>query len=332
MRICIYGAGAMGTVLGAFLTQREVPVDLVSRNQAHVDALKEHGAHISGQVDFGVPVSAMLPDEMHGEYDLIFLMTKQRENKEIVSFLKHFLGVTGVICTMQNGLPERSVADVIGADRTYGCAVVWGANMVNAGEAELTSDPSAMSFSVGAFGNGERTEEIADILSRVGTVHIQNNLIGARWAKLLTNASFSGLSVVTGKTFGEIAKNVKSRRIAQKIIKEGIDVARVAGIKIESLQGHDIARIFDYHNPIKKLISFLLLPVAMKHHAGLVSGMLLDLQRGRKTEIDFITGIVCRYGREYGVETPTADAVVELVHGIENGLYEICMENLDFIA
>lgn len=330
MRICIYGAGAMGTVLGAFLTKNGIPVDLVSRNAEHVACLKTNGAQITGKANFIVPVSARLPEEMTGEYDLIFLMTKQRENPTIASFLKPFLGDQGVICTMQNGLPERAVADVIGKDRTYGCAVVWGANMLCPGKAELTSE--TMSFSVGAFGGGTKAREIATVLSSVGTVRVEENLIGVRWAKLMTNASFSGLSVITGKSFGALAKNFKSRRILQQIIKESIDVADAAGIRIERLQGRDIRRIFDYRNPLKKCVSFFLLPFAIKRHSSLVSGMLLDLQRGKKTEIDFITGIVSRYGKEYGVETPASDKVIELVHGIENGLYEICTDNLDFFA
>lgn len=328
MRICIYGAGAMGTVLGAFLTRKGVSVDLIGRNERHMQALKENGAKIVGKVDFCVPVNAFFPWEMQGKYDLIFLMTKQRENQSICTFLKDYLAEDGVLCTTQNGLPEEGIASVLGRDRTYGCATAWGANLLSPGEAELTSDPESMSFSLGALGKGEKLKAIGELLSLVGAVRIEENLLGARWAKLMINAAFSGLSAVTGLSFGEIAGEKDTRRIAQIVLKEAIDVARAAHIQIEKLQGHDVAKLLGFRSRLKRWISFQLIPIAMKHHSSLVSGMLLDLKRGKKTEIDFITGAVSDYGRKYGVKTPYCDAIVAIVHRIEAGELSIGKENL----
>ena len=84
-RIAIYGAGAMGTVLGAFLTAGGVEVDLISRNVAHVTGLKTNGAQIectAAEQQWTIPVKALTPEEMTGKYDVIFLMTKQRENQK----------------------------------------------------------------------------------------------------------------------------------------------------------------------------------------------------------------------------------------------------------
>ena len=60
MKCAIYGAGSLGTVLGAYMTKGGIPVELVNRNRAHVDALREKGAHITGTVDFSTPVTAEL--------------------------------------------------------------------------------------------------------------------------------------------------------------------------------------------------------------------------------------------------------------------------------
>ena len=76
MRCAIYGAGSLGTILGAYLTKNGVSIDLINRNRKHVDALKAAGARISGTVEMTVPVNALLPEEMTGKYDVIFLMTK----------------------------------------------------------------------------------------------------------------------------------------------------------------------------------------------------------------------------------------------------------------
>ena len=202
MKCAIYGAGAMGTVLGAYIAKAGVEIDLVNRNREHIEALKEHGAHIIGMVDFTQKVNALLPEEMTGQYDIILLMTKQRYNADIVSFLKDKLKEDGAICTCQNGLPEPKIAQMIGSDRTLGCAIAWGATFHGKGVSELTSDPAALTFSLGAFGKGNHLQDVKKLLECMGTVIVEENFIGARWSKLLINSALSGLSTVTGATFG----------------------------------------------------------------------------------------------------------------------------------
>ena len=123
MKCAIYGAGSLGTILGAYLTENGFPVELVNRNVKHVEALRRNGAHVTGTVDFTTPVNAILPDQMEGPYDIIFLMTKQLHNPEVVTMLRPMLADDGVIVTLQNGIPEPGIAEIIGEDRTLGCTV-----------------------------------------------------------------------------------------------------------------------------------------------------------------------------------------------------------------
>jgi 2-dehydropantoate 2-reductase len=291
--------------------------------------MKQNGAHIVGKTEFVQPVTALLPSEMTGKYDLVFLMTKQSENPSIVSFLQGFLSENGVICTMQNGLPEPKIAEKIGKDNTYGCAVVWGATFIGAGKSELTSSPDALTFSLGCFGRAdERLEKIKDYLSCMGEVKTENNLIGVRWSKLTINAAFSGLSTLTGLTFGEVARHKLGKRMALAVINECCAVADKAGIKPEKIQGHNATKLLRYQNPVKKQISLLLLPIAMKKHSALVSGMLQALKRGQKCEIDYIDGVVSEYGRKYNVKTPVCDAICAMTHEIEEKKRQITIENL----
>ena len=95
----IYGAGSLGTILGAFITQNGGDIELINRNEDHVNALNEKGARIIGTVDMTVPVKAITPDMMEGEYDIILLLTKQLQNTEVVTMLKDFLTEDGVIVT-----------------------------------------------------------------------------------------------------------------------------------------------------------------------------------------------------------------------------------------
>jgi len=213
MKMAIYGAGSLGTVLGAFLWRDGLDVELITRNERHVRGLNEKGARIVGTLTMTVPVRAILPDQMSGRYDLIFLMTKQNDNATVVGNLKNFLAGDGIICTFQNGLPEYLIGDIIGADRTYGCTVAWGAMLIGEGVSELTSDPNNLSFSLGSFGrmDVEVIDQIRSILEHMGEVDVETNFIGVRWSKLLINCAFSGMSTVLGCTLGEVADNKESR-------------------------------------------------------------------------------------------------------------------------
>lgn len=341
-KIAIYGAGAMGTVLGAFLTAGGLPVTLVTRNEAHVAGLNKDGAIIvceADGVEKRIQVHAVTTEEMGEDYDIVFLMTKQRQNKDIVEFLSPKLSKDGIICTTQNGLPEETIANIIGKHRTYGCVASYGARLDGGGRVALTSKIEASRVLVGGYQNDNaKTDLLVEILAYAGKytgnslfVSRTDNLLGARWSKLCINATFSGLSVVTGQTFGQIARRAKSKRIALGILRECMDVATAYGIALENMSGYDMQKWLGARGIFRTMLAKCLLPIAMRKHKRLVSGMLKDVQNGKKCEIDYINGAVCRAGKEVGVPTPLCDKVVEIVHGIENGLYEITEENLDFL-
>ncbi len=330
MKIAIYGAGSLGTVLGAYLTKAGFNVDLINRNKSHVEGLQKNGANIIGTINMQIPVSALLPEEMAGRYDLIFLMTKQLDNKKVVAYLKNFLEDDGIICSTQNGLPEPEIAEIIGKEKTFGCAIAWGATLIGNGVCELTSSPDSLSFSIGTPGENNHTnlEEIKSVLECVGTVTIETNFMGARWTKLLINCAFSGISTVLGCTFGEASRHKKSRYYIQSIIKECFNVAEAANIKIEPIQGKNTRKLLDYNSWLKQKVVFLLIPVVIKKHALLKASMLQDLEKGKLSEVDAINGVVSHYAKKMGISTPFNDRVVEIVHGIESGKYKPGFENL----
>ena len=330
LRIAIYGAGSLGTVLGAFLAKNGVPADLINRNRAHVDALRKNGAHITGTVDFTVPVSALTPDEMSGKYDIIFLMTKQLSNREVVTFLKDYLAEDGLIATLQNGIPENGIADIIGAERTVGVVVEWGATLSAPGESTLTSAPDSLSFHMGGMpglpeGSLRRVQEV---LEKMCPVVIEENLPGARWSKLLINATFSGLGTVMGGTFGDVTGDPLGREAAIRCMKEVIDVGRAAGVTFAPVQGKNITALFYWRGPVKKALAKLILPVAMKKHASIEPSMLQDLKKGKPCEVDAINGVVCDAGRRHGIPTPVNDRISALIREIQDGKRKPGKENL----
>lgn len=330
MRIAIYGAGSLGTILGAFISKAGINIELINRNNAHVEVLQTKGAQITGTVKFTQKVTAYTPNEMSGLYDIIFLMTKQQHNKDVVQMLKSFLTNDGVLVTFQNGLPEMQIAEVLGEERVLGCSVAWGATLQAPGICELTSEPDALSFSLGAISEkrSKHFNKVKELLELMGKVDVEENFIGTRWSKLLINAAFSGMSAVLGCTFGESAKPHESRKIVQALIKECIDVCKMGGIRIEPIQGKDIVKLLDYNNTIKRAFSFFIIPIAIRKHAKLKASMLQDLKKGKLTEVDAINGIVSQYGRKVGCPTPMNDRVVDVIHKIEQGELKPCFENL----
>ncbi len=330
MRLAIYGAGSLGTVLGAFLSEKEVQVDLISRNKGHIEALRKQGAIITGTREFTQNVTALLPEEMKGLYDIIFLLTKTLDNTKVAQFLSPHLAPSGMLCTLQNGLPEPLLIDILGKERVSGCTVGWGATLIDDGQVEITSALDTFSFNLGlpVPGQKEKLQEIASILSLMGQVTIEKNFIGARWSKLLINAAFSGVSTLLGTTYGGTVSNKKSRRAAQLVMKETIDTAKAAGIVIEPVQGKDIVKLFDYHNPVKHWVSFSLIPIALKKHKALKPSMLQDIEKGKPCEVDGINGVLSAEGRRAGVSTPVNDLVVDIIHRIERGELTPSWDNL----
>ena len=334
IRCAIYGAGSLGTVLGAYMTKNGANVELVNRNKAHTEAMKANGAHITGTVEMTVPVKAIFPDEMSGKYEVIFLMTKQLHNREVVTFLKDYLTEDGVIVTLQNGIPEPLIAEIVGADHTMGCTVEWGATLSAPGEATLTSSPDSLSYHMGKMEGitDEQFAKVTSLLQLMCPVHTEENLLGARWSKLLINATFSGLGTVVGGTFGAVSENAEARKVAIRCMKECIDVGHATGVSFAPVQGKNITALFYYTNPIKRFIGELLIPIAMKKHRDIEPSMLQDLKHGKPCEIDAINGVVCEFGRKHGVATPINDKIVEIVTACQNGTLTPSPENIKLFA
>lgn len=172
MRAAIYGCGAMGTVLGAFLTKNGQNVDLIDSYVEHVNELNRNGARIIGCSNFTVDVNAFTPNQMKGKYDIIFIFTKQTSNAEALPYLKNFLHSDSIVCTLQNGVPEYSVSEYIGGNRTIGGTVLWGATFISPGVSEVTQDVTSGDtlFDIGEI-DGKLTDRIkkaAIVLEHMG--------------------------------------------------------------------------------------------------------------------------------------------------------------------
>ena len=334
-RIAVMGAGSMGTMLGAALAQAGLDVELVDANQEHVDALNARGASVVGTVTWDVPVRAMTPEGMQGAYDLVFLLVKQTHNEAAFAQLRPHLHSRSIVCSLQNGIPEPALAAVFGAQRTMGCAVTWAATYLGPGKVEATSAADKWHATLGTLDGCIRDAagKVQAILSVMCPTELVTNLVGIRWSKLLVNASFSGMSAALGCTFGEILDSEKALKCAQYIARECIAVADAQGIRMEELSpGLDFKALMYFDSDEQRRATIGIYQQLWGSARSGRASMLQDLEKGRKTEIDYINGVVAGMGRRHRVPTPVNDRVVSIVKSIEAGTAVARLQNLDLFS
>lgn len=321
MKTAIYGIGSLGTIIGALLTKQGHEVDLIDPYSINVEALKKYGARVTGNMDVHVAVNAFTPDELTDCYDLIILLTKQTTNQQELPKLLPYLHENSVICSLQNGIPEPSIAKIVGQNRTIGGVVGFGATWLSPGVSELTSTAEVVenfAFEIGEM-DGQMTpriQKIQQILSLVGHTTILPNLMGIRWSKLLMNATFSGMSAALGCTFGEVLDHDRAMICLSYIADETVKVCHAAGYNMVEMNGLNMEQLalHSYQDIANKL------PIYQKVwgvHRRSKASMLQDLEKQRPCEIDFINGVVSQTGRTFGVPTPFNDKVVKLVKEAE---------------
>ncbi|RIU88531.1 ketopantoate reductase family protein [Oceanobacillus picturae] len=322
MRIAIMGAGSLGTIIGAYLSKRNETVELIDVNKEHVDALNQSGATITGTVTETIAVKAITPEQMEGTYDLVLLLTKQLYNGEVLSNLQPYLSEDSTILSLQNGVPEESLAAILGKDKVIGGSVEFGATWVKPGVSELTTAVDA--FKANAFQIGEldgtiteRIHQIKEVLDFVGNTTISTNLVGTKWAKLLVNVAMSGLSTALGCTYGDVLNNEDAVTSAVMLADETLKVGIASGVEFEELAGFNLAIFKLEENKINLAQAIDFAKKAFGPQALLKASMLQDLEKQRKTEIDYINGVVSSKGKETDIDTPFNDLLVRLVKKAE---------------
>mgnify|MGYP004670370729 CR=1 FL=1 len=334
MKVAILGSGAMGTVLGAYLSKNGCPVELIDNYQAHVDALNKSGAHIIGTVDMTVPVKAIRPDQMDGIYDIVFLFTKQLANDAVLPLLLPHLGEHSTVCTLQNGVPEPFVANYVGEDRTVGGTVLWGATFIGPGVSELTQDISQSThlFEIGEIDGsiGSRIKQVADVLGYMGPALVTDGLMDSRWSKLVNNACMSGMSAVCGCTFGEVLDNPVSLACLSYIGHEVKQCCEAEGHKLHPLLSLPYTPdCLALRNQEEFYASQKMFLDAYEGLRPAKASMLQDLEKDRPTEVRMIDGYVCQTGKKHGISTPFCDKVVEIVEAIGRKELPLSTENLN---
>ena len=317
-RIGIIGAGAIGSVVGGFLTKAGRDVTLIDQWPEHIEAVKTKGLRLSGTIgDFIVPVKALHIHELQSlrePFDAVFVAVKSYDTEWATAMAVAYLTADGVVVDFQNGINDERVAAVAGKHRTLGCVITISAGMYEAGHA-MRTDAAQLGFKIGEHDGRDtaRARELAEIVSAVAETKVTTNLFGERWSKLAINCMANPLAGLTGHGTLQVRTDPKISAIGVHVGAEAIMVGRAVGHEVEPIYGIPTQRYVDAYNG-QGLAELLhdIAEIARKRGGGEPS-LLQDVRKKRRTEIDYLNGYVCEQGRVVGVKTPFNDAVVATI-------------------
>jgi 2-dehydropantoate 2-reductase len=324
-RIGVFGAGAIGSVVGGMLTHAGKNVTLIDQWPEHVEAMKARGLRLSGAMgDLTVPVRALHVHELQTvsePFDAAFVAVKSYDTEWATALALAYLRVPdGVVVDFQNGINDGRVAALAGAHRSLGCVITISAGMYEPGHA-MRTDSASLGFKVGEHDGADtpRARELARILSAVAETEVTPNLWGERWSKLAINCMANPLSGLTGLGTLDVRTIREIAAVGVHLGAEAISVGRAAGHDVEPIYGIPAQRYVDAYNG-HGLAALLEETAAIaRARGGGQPSLLQDVIKRRRTEIDYLNGFVCAEGRRLGVATPYNDAVVAAVRGLGVG-------------
>ena len=295
MRILVFGAGSIGSLIGGLLS-RKYDVTLLGRKK-HMDEMKKNGLKITGKTNnVFYPKTAT---KISGKYDLIILTVKAYDTEESMEILKPIIDSNTVILSLQNGLGnEEIIVNSRGNKGVLRGITNHGVIFVKPGEIHH----SGMGETVIGEIDGKTTERIKKICSIFNSVgiktRISNDIKKDVWSKTIINSAINPITAITGLKNGYLLKILGLTKLMEQVCIEGMRVANKSGVFFD----------FDVFEKTKKIAS---LTVNNK------SSMLQDLQNRKKTEIDFINGAIVEIGKKHGIDTPLNSMLTGMVKVLE---------------
>lgn len=328
--IVIWGAGAIGGTLGAYLARAGEDVLLVDVVEEHVRAMNANGLSIEGPVEtFRQKVKAATPGELEGTYERIVLAVKAHHTEAATKALLPHLAADGFIVSAQNGLNEIAISKLAGEKRTMGCFVNYGADWHGPGQILYGN----RGFVALGELDGRMTPRLAE-MHRLFSILEPNtvstdNIWGYLWGKL----GYGAQLFATALTMGSMTENFESKRhfpVFDRLAREVMAVAARRGVRPLGFNGFEPAAYLPGAPEAGARKSVADMAEFNRHGAKTHSGVWRDLAvRKRKTEVDSQIAVVSEIAREMGMTTPVIDRLVELIHDIEDGRRQQSWETLD---
>ena len=314
MKICIYGAGAIGGYLGAKLAGTSADVSLVARGP-HLQAMQKNGLTlISGENRNTVAVHCTDDPRTLGPQDYVIITLKAHSVVGILDHLGPLLGRDTAVVTAQNGIlwwyfhgvsgplgnhhleaadPGGRIWRALGPERAIGCVVYPACEIVEPG---VVRHIEGTRFMVGEPDGSKsaRVTALGAVLTAAGLkAPVRRNIRDDIWFKLLGNATFNPVSVLTRATLEQMGQDLAVRDVIRRMMTEAITVATELGVSFSM----DVEKRID---------------AAVEVGAHRTS-MLQDFEQGKSLELDALLATVTEMGRLVGVPTPTLDQILALV-------------------
>jgi len=299
MRVCVVGAGAVGSLFAAHLAQVDgVEVFAYDLAAEHVEAINRDGLRLVGEADLLARVRATTDAATLPPCDYGIVATKSMHTSEAIARTAHAFS-SGAVASVQNGVGnEEAIAEHVarvirGTTFPAGHLVAPGVvHMDTRGDTWLGPfEPRPASM--------EQVRELADAITAGGMpTRALADARGAQWTKLIFNAATNPIGALTGLSHGRVCEQADLRRLVTELVEEGTAVAAAMGITLDS----DPDELVDHAAK-----------VAYEHRAS----MLQDVAARRATEIDALNGGIARFGSEHGVPTPFNEAIAALIRGLE---------------
>ena len=301
MRIDILGAGAMGCLFGAILS-RTNEVRLVDPNREKLETLREKGVTVletDGSSFTARPGLRTPGDSLGAPPELLLVFVKSSVEREALEAVRPSLGPDTLLLTLQNGMGhEAAMGKLAPRER-----ILLGATQHNASirDVGVVRHGAAGYTRIGALeGSGEGAAAVAEAFSAAGIkTEAVPDVRAEIWRKLFMNASASALTGVFRCPLGEVADNPHIWKLCRALIREAAAVAKADGYG------------FDAEEITEEIHGHLL------RSKGGITSVYADLEAGRRTEADAITGAVAALGRRLGVPVPVSETVTEIIHAME---------------
>jgi 2-dehydropantoate 2-reductase len=344
MRFLIWGAGAIGGTMGAYLARAGHDVTMVDNVDEHIAAIDRSGLRITGPIsEFTVRLPAFTPHRVSGEWETIVLATKAHHTQAATQALLPHLTSDGCVISAQNGLNELAIASIVGAERTVGAFVNFGADYL---------EPGVIHY--GGRGAVVVGELDGAITPRAGAIRdawcdfderaiVTPNVWGYLWSKEAYGAMLFA-TALTNESIADALAMPAYRHLYIELARETLAVAAARGVTPEAFDGFDPAAYMRTAIASEAARSrctaasaaadsIAALVTHNRRSAKTHSGIWRDLAvRKRRTEVDAQLGIVVTLGAAAGVAAPLTERLVELIHDIESGVRPQSLATLDALA
>jgi len=318
MKIAVIGAGAIGSVIGGLLSEAGEDVTLIGR-KLHVDAIKQNGLLLDGSSGKMV-IHVKAAEYLDFRPDLILLTVKSQDVQSSVREIKPYTSGVPLI-TMQNGVQSDDlVADVLGRENIISSVVILNGLYLEPGKVSFSA-PSKTALLIGEpfDTNGNRLESLSALLNKALPTDVSEDIRGAHWTKLLWNLN-TGVMAITCLSMQEGNQYHQIRELNINLMKEGLEVIALAGIKTAPIPGMPLSLV-EIEAMVKMPLSES--SAMMKDSARslgelpLLGSILQSIKRGKNTEVDYLNGEIVNLGKKNGIPTPVNSLIIELVHQIE---------------